>query len=131
MADFESFFADQSERKNIVYTRPFQLPINVGFKIVEWQQCDSKFNRSKANRVLLTMDDFVSLQVYPGNKFDNFKEKDMQSFNEAIAKGQQSWYLVARHWTSKDRVPVDVISEATRITQKVPVFDCKFPIVYI
>lgn len=113
-----------SQEKAVIYTKPCQLPANIAFQMQKWNMTESKFQKGKfTSQCTVKMDQFVNLLVYPGTKYENVPADKLATINKAIADGHD-WYLVARHYTSVDRVPVDIMPASRKQAQNLPTFDC-------
>ncbi|XP_052128732.1 uncharacterized protein LOC113214379 [Frankliniella occidentalis] len=109
--------------KATVYTKPCQLPPNIAFKLEKWTLTESKFKKNQVtSQITVQMDDFVNLLIYPGGKFENVPNDKVSKINNAIKNGED-WFLVARNWTSVDRVPIDILPLSKKREQNLPTFD--------
>ncbi|KAK3931975.1 Alpha-1,4-glucan:maltose-1-phosphate maltosyltransferase [Frankliniella fusca] len=111
------------EERPPLYTRPYQLPPNIAFEIMSYSNVEKRNSKEKTHKIVIKTDEFTSLMVYPGARFPKMNDTTIPTFNTKLAEGEK-YYLVARRWTSIDRVPLDIVGEQKRLAQNLPLYDC-------
>ncbi len=65
-------FVTPAKEKTVVYTKPFQLALNVAFEILSWEIIPSRYVKENdpkpktTSRVIKKCDNYSNIMVYPG-----------------------------------------------------------------